>query len=448
MIRAFNAPIRSLPPALRVAAGLAAIICCLLYAMYGISHSESVFIAGDARFYIAMATGDYSQVMQPFASRQLGALFVTGLMHWLHCTVESGFLIEGTASAVFALVAIYYLALKTTAPRWFLFAVAFVPFWSFLLQDLVLPDLWYSALLALLLLLLQEDQMLAAAIMMFPLMLSRESTSLTLVCFLIAAWKRLRWTDRVVAVVLTLAGSVVVKHLAMRAQPNSENLPESIYMLAKVPWNFMNNVFGLVPWSNVNTQFCAVPRWTFPVHLGRVHAIGICGFSDTGWVLISEAVLSEFGLLPLLLGFLWWRSRKANPSSVLLRFALLYGTASLILAPMLGTWFARLIGYAWPIFFVALPLLFDRIPCKPTTLGRECAALGFFGAHMLLFSVAYRWFWITQLEVNLVIWAIGYFLLRYWLGTEAHPADRSRAQQDQSIELARERAVRLDLGNI
>jgi len=429
MIRAFNAPIRRLSPVVRLGAGLAAIIGCLLYAMYCISRSESVFVNGDARFYIAMATGDYSQVMQPFASRQLGALIVTGWIHWLHGTVESGFLIEGTASIVFTLVVIYYLALKTTAPRWLLFAMAFVPFWSFLLQDLVLPDLLYSALLVLLLLLLEEEFMMAAALMMFPLMLSRESTSLTLVCFLIATWKRLSWTDRAVAVLSALAGSVVVKHLAMRAQPNSENLPESIYMLAKVPWNFVNNVLGLAPWSNVNTQFCAAPRWAFHVHFGRVQAIGICGFSDTGWALMSEAILSEFGLLPLLLAFLWWRGRKLNTPSGLLRFSLLYGVACLLLAPVLGTWFARLIGYAWPIFFVTLPMLFDRIQYKATTLIRECAGLGFFGLHMLLFSVAYRWFWITQLVVNLIIWTIGYFLLGYWLGKEDHPLDRPRVTQ-------------------
>ncbi len=436
MVRAFNAPIRRTSPIVRLALALAAIVGCLLYAMDCVGHSESVFINGDARFYIAIATGDYSHVMQPFASRQLGALLVTAWMRWLHGTVETGFLIEGTASIVFMLVAIYYLALKTTAPRWFLFAMAFVPFWPFLLQDLVLPDLWYSALLALLLLMLDEEHMLAAAVMMFPLMLSRESTSLTLVCFLIAAWKRLRWTDRVVAVVSALAGSVVVKHLAMRAQPNSEHLPESIYMLAKVPWNFMYNILGLAPWSNVNTQFCAVPRWSWQVHLGQVHAIGICGFSVMGWVLISEAVLSEFGLLPLLLAFLWWRGRKLSTPNVLLRFALIYGVASLILAPVLGTWFARLIGYAWPIFFVALPLLFNRIPYKTTSLDRECAGLAFFGMHMLLFHVAYRWFWITQLEVNLVIWAIGYFLLRYWLGNSDHGFDRANVNQQQPIHLA------------
>jgi hypothetical protein len=435
IIRAFNAPIRRLPPVVRIVVGLAAIICCLLCGMYSLSNAESVYVAGDARFYIAMASGDYSQVMQPFASRQLGALLVTGCMRLLHCSVETGFLIEGTASIVFTLVAIYYLALKTTAPRWLLFAMAFVPFWNFLLQDLVLPDLWYSALLALMLLILEEEHMLAAALMMFPLMLSRESTVLTLACFLFACWKRLRWTDRVAAVLSTVAGSIVVKQLAMRAQPNSENLPASLYMLAKVPWNLMNNVFGLVPWSNVNTQFCSVPRWAIPVHLGPVQGIGVCGFSITGWVLVSEAVLSEFGLLPLLLGFLWWRGRKLGASSILLRFTLVYGVASLVLAPVLGTWAARLIGYAWPIFFVALPMLFDRIPHRETTIRRQCAGLGFFAVHMLLAYLAYRYLWLTMLVLNLSIWTVGYCLLRYWLGAQDNRFDQAQVTPHQPIDV-------------
>ena len=141
-------------------------------------------------------------------------------------------------------------------------------------------------------------------------MLSRESTSLTLVCFLIAAWGWMRWRDRIVAVVSAAAGSVLVSHLASRAQPNSEHLPQSLYMMAKVPWNFMNNVLGIVPWSNVNTEFCTVPNlddanssWWSPCDRDLRLFI-------SGWMKISEAILSDFGLLPLLLCFVWWRSRK------------------------------------------------------------------------------------------------------------------------------------------
>ena len=270
------------------------------------------------------------------------------------------------------------------------------------------------------LVMLDSEYLLAASFMMFPLMLSRESTSLTLVCFLLALWKRLRWTDKAVAVVSAIAGSVVVSHLAARAQPNSEQLPGLVYMLAKVPWNFLNNVLGLAPWSNVNTQFCAVPSWSLPLHFGPVHAIGVCGFSVTGWVFVSEAALSVFGLLPLLLGYLWWRSRKTHETNVLLRFALVYGAASIVLAPVLGTWFTRLISYAWPIFFVALPMLFDRFPQvvkKPT---QQIAALGFFAVHLVVFYWAYQLRWVPQLGLNLLLWGVGFVLLRVWFA-DAEP---------------------------
>ena len=106
----------------------------------------------------------------------------------------------------------------------------------------------------------------------------------------------------------------------------------------------------------------------------------------------------------------------------MLRFSLIYGSASLVLAPLLGTWLTRLIGYAWPIFFVALPLLFDAVPRRNLKPSQEFAALGFFATHMLVFSIAYRFAWLTQLGLNLVLWAVGFFLLRYWLLAPDQPS--------------------------
>ena len=434
--RILTAPICRWSPLARVIAALIAIACCLSRAIYVVAHSESIFVAGDARFYLGIAAGDYRQVMQPFASRQLGALVVAALVHVLHWTVERGFLVEGGVSLVFMLVAIYFLMLRTTAPRWILLAVAFVPFWACLLQVLVLPDLWYSALLAVMFLMLAGEHMLGAALMMFPLMLSRESTSLTLVCFLIAAWGWLRWRDRIIAVVSTIAAAVIVSHLAARAQSNLEHLPESIYMLAKVPWNFMRNVLGIVPWSNVNPEFCTIPIWTVRVHLGPVQAVGVCGFSLFGWVQMAQAILTNFGLLPVLVAYLWWRRRKFATHNVLLRFTLLYGSVSLLLAPMLGTWFVRLVGYGWPIFFVALPLLFDGFSEASPTGSRAAAAVGFFGVHLVLFYVAYRWFWMPQIGFDLALWIIGFLLLRHWFGENYQPLDELQINHHNRAEPA------------
>jgi hypothetical protein len=422
-VRAFGAPIARWSPRLRLVAGIVAIAVCLADAAYNLLTSESVYVLADAPFYLAIAKGDNSQLLQPFASRQLGALLVKGLAQMLHWTVERGFVVEGVASLVFMVAAVYFLVLRggprqsLLAPRWMLLAIAIVPFWGTLLQYLVLPDLWYSALIAGLLLLIANEQMLPAALMMFPLMVSRESTSLVLICFLIACWSALRWRDRIVAVVATVAGAAVVSHLAKHAQSNVEHLPQSVYMLAKVPWNFLHNILGIVPWSNVYPDLCKVPAWSVALHAGPVRAVGVCGFSGHSWFLLVLAVLSSFGLLPLLVAFLWWRRDRLAKRSLLLKFTLLYGGVSLALTPLLGIWFVHLIGYAWPLFLVALPLLFD----EQAEGGRPAAGVAFFCVHAAACWVSYRWMWWPQITVEAGLWVVGFLLVRAWLGPPPTP---------------------------
>ncbi len=416
-----SGPIVAWPVCVRMISALLGIAVCVVLAVGYVAHSESVFLQADARFYLGMATGDYSQVMQPFASRQLGVLVVIAIAHLLHWTVSQAYSVEGGASLAFLLGSIYFLMSRTNAPRWMLLAVAVVPFWPGLLQTLVLPDLWYSALLAGLMLMVASEMWMVAAFMMFPLMLSRESTSLTLVCFLLSAWGWLQWRHRVIAVASAVAGSALVGHLAARAQPNLEHLPETLYMFLKVPWNFMLNVVGLIPWSNVNGEYCAVPRWQWAVPFGHVKTVGICGYSASGLMQWAVAIMTSFGLLPMLVGYLWWRCRGVRAKSVLLRFTLLYGSMSFLLAPVLGTWFLRLIGYAWPLFFVALPLLFDEVAKVRLSRERAVAALGFFGVHMCLHYVLYWWSMPMQLGAYGMLWIAGFWLLRFWFGNDYRP---------------------------
>jgi len=370
----------------------------------------------DASFYLDIARGNYAQVFQPFASRPLGALVVAAIAHLLHCSVERGFLIEGIGSLIVMSATVYYLLMQTKAPRWMILAVALVPFWGTLLQNLVLPDLWYSALLSVMLLLLANEQMLLASLMMFPLMLSRESTSLTLVCFLIAGWSTFRWRDRIVATGSAVAGVLVVGRLAARSQTNVEHLPQAVYMLAKVPWNFMHNILGLVPWSNVSPSLCSVPAWSMPLHLGPVRSIGVCGFTTDSWEFLARSLLANFGLLPVLLVFLWRRRNKAAKRSVLLKFTLLYGGLSLVLAPLLGVWFDHLIGYAWPLFLVALPMVFNEFADAATTVRRALASVAFVCVHVAAVYCSYHWVWMPQIILEALFWIIGYFLLRIWFG--------------------------------
>jgi hypothetical protein len=331
----------------------------------------------DADQYLRLAHGN--PVMLPFASRQLGPLLVRLIAAAFHLTIESAYLLQGiVAFLVFAALS-GWLLLRCGAPRWIYVAIAGMLFWGLQGDGLVLPDLLYSALLAVLLVLLSSGQLMAAALMMFPLMVSRESTLLTLLCFLLAGWRRLRWTEAVAAIAAALAGLLVVKKIAV-ALPNHEHIPPFVYLVAKMPFNLARN-FGLIAWANLYPA-CAVPRSTMALHLGSLQSIGFCNYNVKPLLQTLVSAPSCFGLLPLLLvwfGLRWAGLRRvglrpgpspamltasSHPrSAMLLRFALIYGVIGFLLAPALGATVARLFAYAWPAFLVAVPLLIVRFRC-------------------------------------------------------------------------------------
>jgi len=382
-------------------------------AVYDIEPSF-VFVVPDSTFYMRMAGGGTGLVMQPFASRQLGALFVGAVAHLFHLTVEQSFLVETLLSFAAILSVVYGLMLQTAAPRWMLIAIALVPFWAGQMQYLVLPDMFYSALLAVLLLLLAQRRMMLAALMMLPLMLARESTSLTLLCFLAAAWSTLRWRERVVAALASVVGSVAVAHLTQGSAPNVEQIPQALYILAKVPWNFLRNIAGVLPWSNVNSELCTVPRWSVPVHFHALQAVGVCGVSHVGQKFVLHAALTEFGLLPLMAAFFWWKQRHSGTRSPLLRFTLLYGAASFVLAPLLGNWVAHLAGYGWPLFFVALPMLMAE---SDRSVQQVYAGAGVLAMHLAVCALSHLELvpgaWLSEVYAELALWAFGLALLRF-----------------------------------
>jgi len=396
-----------------------------------------LFAVSDAAWYRLLASGELHSIAQPFASRQLGAGVVRILALLLHWPVNQAFILQGSVCLVLLLIAVYALFVRSLAPRWMLAAFAVLPFWPHLFDGLAVPDLWYAFLLAGFLWLLYKRQLLLAAAMMFPLMISRESTSLTLVCFLIAAWKPLRWPGRIVAVAATLAGSALVEHLTHGNPGNIEHLPQSVYLLLKVPWNFLTNVLGILPWSNVYTVFCLgkPPIWQHAFSFGPVTAIGVCGYQPTRPLICLADALTIFGLLPLLTAFLLWRLRRsrrratlAQPNrSVLLRFCLIFGGISYLIAPLLGVAASRLFGYGWPLLLVALPLLFDELPGSGLKPRHPLAALAFLALHFAACSLIFFGWELVIAPYAIALNAAGFLLLLWWWGP-ASPVTSSRSK--------------------
>jgi hypothetical protein len=317
-----------------------------------------MFTDPDVPFYLDIAKGNMAAVLQPFAARQLHPHLARWLADIFHLSLHSGFIAEQVISLFVLTAALGWLLDSMGAGRRLLLAVAGTSFWAAMFNGVGLPDLWFSALLGLFLVLLYRQKWLAAAAMLFLMFLSRESTVLVLVCLLISAWRELRVSGRIVALSASAAGMLVVHSLIPAGMQNRERLGTLAYMAGKIPWNFLKNIVGIPPWNNLNQNNCASPRWSVPVHLGAMHLVGLCSYNPIPPLTTLRFALSSFGLFPLLLVFVWRRrNRQPGSDSVILRFSLIYGLASLLLAPELGSSVARLIDYAWPLFFVALPLL-------------------------------------------------------------------------------------------
>jgi hypothetical protein len=428
LVRALTAPMRawSRPTQLWVAA-----VCVALCAAYAIPMAfrvYPVFQIADAPYYLMIAHGDQAHVMKPFAARQLGALVAAGIARLLHAGVERGFLVEGVLSFLFTLAGVYWLMVRTAAPRWMLAAMILLPVWIDTFNHLALPDVWDAALLLLFLLLLERRWWLAAGLMMLPLMVTRESTWLVLVCLLAVAGRRMGWARIAAAVSAAVAGAMIVGRLSRHSLDNEEHLPQAVYMLAKGPWNLLHNVFGLAPWSNVNRDLCAVPMWQAQVHLGRVQALGICSYSAVPQLQVVDGALTLFGLLPLLLAMLWWKHRRFAGRSVMLRFVLLYGAASYLLAPVLGTDYRHLAGYSWPLFVVALPELFNEFAPRGEfeprswSLPGEAAGLAFCALHLVTVLLGPPSSLGEDVALKALLWVAGWAALRLWMAGWRQPS--------------------------
>jgi hypothetical protein len=309
---------------------------------------EVIFGQPDAASYLAMAEG--RAAMAPFAWRQLGPL----LVRLSHLPVRSGFVVEGVVALVVLVACVGWLLVEWEAPGYVLAAVACLPWWGLEFGSLAMPDLLHAALLSVFLVLLERGWWMAAAGMLFPMVLTRETSVLAMVCWLMVMRGRGGWRVQALAVGATAAGLAAVVWLARGALPNHEHLGGGMYLVAKVPWNLLKHVVGVAPWANVDTS-CGLPVWQTAVSLGPLRAVGTCGWDGAGVWTTLLAGLPLFGLLPVLL--LRLRGTRVADGAGMLRFVWLYGGISLVLAPLLGDSARRLFGYGWPLLVVGVPLL-------------------------------------------------------------------------------------------
>ncbi len=356
----------------------------------------------DSESYLAMASGRIAEVASPFSKRLLYPLLAKGLADAAHIELPTAFLILSILSLA---VLSYCLAncLEITVGHPLLaIPLLITPFSMEGLEMGYIPDLFHVALISLFFLLLLKERIGWSLIVLLIAFLARENT--LVLCLLGAGVGYLRRHKLLFwgCLGVLFLGVVSTSLFAKLGQPNIHKIPDFLYLAAKVPYNFLGNVLGIVVWSDVRTDVGEpIIKWLLPTYL-RIGADKEVGVLLRWQMPLNTFVLllTLFGIGPLLLIRFLRRWRELFVELPLaIQLAFLYGLVSWLLGPVLGNWVERLIGYGWPVFWIALPYLICRAGWK---LSRSDVIM-LLGCHVLLC-------WLPQLTGH-TRWAPNFFLL-------------------------------------
>jgi hypothetical protein len=316
----------------------------------------------DAGQYRLLALGQHGAVPAPFSARILGPAMAGWLGRATGRGVDTGFLVLGIVCLIALLGLMAGLLWSWRAPLVLSVAIFLMPFWVDIFHDYYLPDLLHAALLAALLLFLLSGYTSLAFLLLFPAYLARESTLLVAGCLVFACWRRIRLRPALAGALAILSAGLISRHYNQEAAVSVHGIGGGTYILGKFIWSFFKNVLGMPLWSNTLPE-CS-PIWVKAIppgaHFGAIRSIGLCQPSLWGPTRLLLAWFGIFGIGPALALALWHKliapARELTPGrGMVLRFCLVYGVISILMAPLLGASADRLVEYGWPFYLVFLP---------------------------------------------------------------------------------------------
>ncbi len=373
--------------------------------------SVPVVVDVDSTHYIDIALGHLADVHQPFSSRALIPLVAGGLSTTTGLSLERSFVTIGLL-ALATLVAALAVTHARSEVRPAAVLILVTPLLVDLTQQFYLPDLGHAALVALYLLTLYTGRQRLALLALFVALLARESTLLLSLCVIGSALARRQRGLALQTAAVTIAGWSLSMVIAGQGQPNIHGANGLIYLVGKVPFNALRNLLGVFLWTdtlaaNDPAVFSHAPLFAFAVPswapLGAIHRVGLYALVPEYPLTTLQTLATHFGVLPfVVLADTWARWRRRGRSlwadlPLAVQVALAYGLIAYVAGTSLGASVHRLIGYGWPAFWLAAPLLFLRSPRGSPGLGRLAA---------LHFVIAWAPFVLRAIGVSLIATAL------------------------------------------
>jgi len=335
-------------------AGAILVLLFLLNVAIGITYG------GDSPWYIAMAEGHFSEIIEPYAGRFLHPFLVGQVSQILSLDIFHSFWIISILSLLFFFGIITVFLRDTLRSPLLLIPLFLTPYFFNTLREVFQPDAFYIFLTALFLLALFYRKECFALIVLFLLFLSRESTLLLGVIFIIVSWIRSRRLLAVAALIVVIVALFTSGFIRDLGQPNIHHLSSPVYLAMKLSYNFLTNVFGIIPWANTYDTCVPAFRFSLPASFpaGNIHEVGFCGFDFSLPIHSLITLLSVFGIAPLVLFFVLVKRFRflLRESAFWVVTALSFGFFLYFLGIPAGTGIERIVGYAWPPFVLLAPL--------------------------------------------------------------------------------------------
>lgn len=329
--------------------------------------------SSDSSYYKEMAEGHYSNVIKPFSNRILHPMLVRTLAGIFSISTDRAFFAWGLLALMTLAWTLSLILGRSDIPHYTVVSavVVFTPLWLSLFRDYFLPDLFHAALLGLFFLVLLESEIKqkfrwASLVLLFLLYLTRESTILLTLSIIVVSVYKSERRLAFAACISTLIGISVVSIAARHSPANIHAMNDLLYAGLKIPFNFMKNVLGIQLWTNtlMNNQetYCRpvmainVPTW---LPLGSINSLGVCSFDPRFPINTVKVALTVFGVMPTLLiaKIVKVRNAISRNSPTWLLVVLLYGSLAYFIGTSIGASVNRLIGYGWPAFWLATPIL-------------------------------------------------------------------------------------------
>jgi hypothetical protein len=325
-----------------------------------ISFSDLPFTGGDAPHYITLAEQGPMTVQRPHSTRILPS-HIVHLLHFMMNT-HKAFLLLGILSLVIFNFNVICLIRMINYPFIVIFFIVFNPLVQFYFIQYYIPDLFYNALLSSLLLLSVSGFYFLSSIIMILLYLTRETTiilSIIIIAILYYNNKRKELYYYLIATLLGIFGLLVVKQFA---GPNIWGLAEPVYLIIRIPYHTFQNIFGIPLVTNAIPYCKPILNIELPklMQLGKIKSVGICSWNYEHLLFVISTTLSVFSIGPLLLIMQIYK-KYIKCDNLWILIISYYGLTMFIASFFISVDIKRVIGYGWPLFWVAIPFMGYRI---------------------------------------------------------------------------------------